>query len=909
MIRRNTSKYTENQESLNQSSFTGLKGIDYSKAPTNNNTVLNSVNFDVDYDGGLILRKPLVCERQYYIENDIMVDKPSAASDLFIDRKLCGYSEDNAADFVYVKNTKFVKTFNKHIQAVSFINLAETQSVCFIDTSKPISDTSGKECYAPIPLILKIDDRPYYFGYNREYINTSTEPVSHVNQYLYKQYLYDLGYVVSKVYGIITTTDSIIISCQMERTLRIYGALSSPTDYQKTALTTNIPTTDCIQNNDSQFVNRYIKITFNSDSDGFVVGVCEILTPEPTYVRDSDIVFDYNLYSDYTLSVKDSYGSAYWAINGFLTYLFPDAQEEDATVKSLTQSKHSPIVYATSKTYNYYIKAFLSWKYKDVLINGTPHLESKVSDTSEMVYISWERTLNGVDWDSCTPVIVGDTWQADWGTPVTVKEGINVSTDLENPKIEYRTFEGYSLFNKSDDEKLMASEDAIMRYRPDILPISVNKSYTYRCRIFTITVKTEKDSSGKTVMVNYLGTVLSSKEYTPNYGDYIEVPNDLPNAISDNMLYHKKRLYNFGKTSKNIITVSDTDSTATPYSNIIDLDTTEDTYVTSLTPWRDYLIASTDKTIHLITAQDSGFTTKTISTYIGIPEKDGKTCVSIMNGILFKSGDKIYTLYPDASSGNETILNIHDISKPIEHLLGKESASKKNFAFSTSTAYYVFIPQDDVKNENGAVISVSTLCLKYDFTRKIWTQYVYPVDIFDYYIENVSDIKLFARTVSGIVYEFIFEQDILTDGVYGDCLTTDLSERTPIQFLLDSGQKTDNISLTKQFVESKIIVATLDSKDSFAMNVNIDIDGNAFVKHIDLNTDGALIRSNAYQTLTLGTAQDYSLGADTFNTNRQMFLRYAGKGKTIRHIISGQSLYKFKIYETFYRYKILNVKQ
>ena len=280
-----------------------------------------------------------------------------------------------------------------------------------------------------------------------------------------------------------------------------------------------------------------------------------------------------------------------------------------------------------------------------------------------------------------------------------------------------------------------------------------------------------------------------------------------------------------------------------------------------------------------------------------------------MNGILFKSGDKIYTLYPDASSGNETILNIHDISKPIEYLLGKESTSKKNFAFSTSTAYYVFIPQDDVKNENGAVISVNTLCLKYDFTRKIWTQYTYPVDIFDYYIENVSDIKLFARTVNGIVYEFIFEQDILTDGVYGDCLTTDLSERTPIQFLLDSGQKTDNISLTKQFVESKIIVATLDSKDSFAMNVNIDIDGNAFVKHIDLNTDGALIRSNDHQTLTLGTAQDYSVNSDTFNTNRQMFLRYAGKGKTIRHIISGQSLYKFKIYETFYRYKILNVKQ
>jgi hypothetical protein len=130
----------------------------------------------------------------------------------------------------------------------------------------------------------------------------------------------------------------------------------------------------------------------------------------------------------------------------------------------------------------------------------------------------------------------------------------------------------------------------------------------------------------------------------------------------------------------------------------------------------------------------------------------------------------------------------------------------------------------------------------------------------------------------------------------------------PIEFFVDSGQKTDNIVLTKQFVESKIIVATLSDKDNFQMDVNIAVEGNTFKKHIDLNTDGALLRNDPNQLLTLGSSTD-SANSDTFNTIRQMFIRYSGKGKTIRHIISGTSLYKFKIYETLYRYKILNVKQ
>ena len=188
--------------------------------------------------------------------------------------------------------------------------------------------------------------------------------------------------------------------------------------------------------------------------------------------------------------------------------------------------------------------------------------------------------------------------------------------------------------------------------------------------------------------------------------------------------------------------------------------------------------------------------------------------------------------------------------------------------------------------------------------------------MYDYTIIDVSDIRIYAQYGS-VKYEYYFNKSYSDVGItdayeYGDILTTEQLSNysfTPIEFFVDSGQKTDNISLTKQFVESKIIVATMDAKASFNLNVRVDIDGNTFDRHIDLNTDGALIRTDSEQVLTLGTSSDYVETYNTFNTMRQMFLRYSGKGKTVRHILSGESLYKFKIYEIFYRYKLLNVKQ
>jgi hypothetical protein len=294
-----------------------------------------------------------------------------------------------------------------------------------------------------------------------------------------------------------------------------------------------------------------------------------------------------------------------------------------------------------------------------------------------------------------------------------------------------------------------------------------------------------------------------------------------------------------------------------------------------------------------------------------VSELDADTCVSVMNGIIFKSGDKIYTLSPSYNSGVDTILNVSEVSKPIQHLLKQYTSKFPSFAFTTSEHYYICMPQGD-----------TTEILKYNYTTRIWTHHSVHKYIGYYAILDINNIRFFEKVYNGIytehyTREYIFESNVDVskyDSVYGDVDGTVYEGHTytdvnPIRFSLDSGQKTDNISLTKQFVESKMIVATLNSKDNFKMDVRVDIDGNTFKKHIDLNTDGALLRGSADDILTLGSNTDFDKTVDTFNTLRQMFLRYAGKGKTIRHIISGESLCKFKIYETFYRYKILNVKQ
>lgn len=394
---------------------------------------------------------------------------------------------------------------------------------------------------------------------------------------------------------------------------------------------------------------------------------------------------------------------------------------------------------------------------------------------------------------------------------------------------------------------------------------------------------------------------------------------EFKNTVLGEKLYYKKAIYSYGHESfKNNIFPTEVDSFNTPLFNVIDLDASGDTLVTTLIPWRDYLIAATEDSVYLISKIDGGYLTKTVNTFIGIPKKDRRTCKSILNGVLFKSGSKLYILQPNAYSGDDTVLNISEISKPISNYI--MSSEYDNFAFSTEEAYYLFIPISKEK----------TICLKYEYTRKIWTKYEYPALITDYDILDVNDIRLYTEDGEEYFFNKTLKEvhpnldvDILENIPYGDYISlkkedfedfiSDMdSFRTtkmkPIKYLLDSGQKTDTISYTKQFTESKVILATLHQKDKFPFTLTVKIDGKPQPITIGVHTDSALWKdeNTDINTLTTNYADDDS---DLFNVLRQMFVRYSAKGKSLQHIILGESYFNFKLYVVYYRYKILNFKQ
>ena len=417
--------------------------------------------------------------------------------------------------------------------------------------------------------------------------------------------------------------------------------------------------------------------------------------------------------------------------------------------------------------------------------------------------------------------------------------------------------------------------------------------------------------------------LLDQKEYMLTLGDKTEVLyNEYGSSVNGEKLYYKKSIYTYGLSQfKNNIFPSDTDSFVTPLFNVIDLEVSDNSTINVLIPWRDYLIAASDNAIYLISKVDNYYTTKTINTYIGIPYNDRKTCKSILNGLIFKSGTKLYTLQPNPYSSDETILNIKDISTPIEKYLSETRPNDKDFAFTTEKAYYLFL---GIAAEDNTI--KHSLCLMYEYSRGIWQKFNYPINIIDYYINSVDDIIL----IDDKGREYYFNKELyevpnnLTDDVlnslpYADYVDYKLNELNnfgttsentkykPIEFYLDSGEKTFNIVDTKQFVESKIILTTQSEQDTLNIDLDINVDGSPYPIHIDASTDAPLWKSSIWEKGSLSTLF-VANATKNLNILKQGIFRYSGKGKSISHILKGKSIYNFKLYVIHYRFKNLNKK-
>jgi hypothetical protein len=189
-----------------------------------------------------------------------------------------------------------------------------------------------------------------------------------------------------------------------------------------------------------------------------------------------------------------------------------------------------------------------------------------------------------------------------------------------------------------------------------------------------------------------------------------------------------------------------------------------------------------------------------------------------------------------------------------------------------------------------------------------------------FFIDSTRGVSVVGES-DGEFYEYlIFDNDYTRFDIglnkrlpleYADVVSDSVS--CPIDFSWDTGQKTDSIRATKQFVESKLVFATLSEEDSFPFKLYIAVDGDPHTTVTDVSTDAPFWKTSDNESKgVLGTA--FTLGGipnpatGIFNTLRQLVVRYSGKGKSIRHVIEGKSLYNFKLYETYIRYKNLNVK-
>lgn len=540
--------------------------------------------------------------------------------------------------------------------------------------------------------------------------------------------------------------------------------------------------------------------------------------------------------------------------------------------------------------------------------------------TFENVYVFWEKSSDGVSWE-----------EYDLADEVNVNIDFTSVENLKCSVVDPTYDIDGNLTQDSNTYALrtvwrLDAKSPLDRFdmRPDVIRIpqlSGVDSTMYRMRMCTVKSVKSGDtgyiSGAEYTEKTSLGTVI----YTPVLDTSAEIlRSEISNASLSYSQYYGTSLYAYGNPDfKNNLIISNPGETVRPLSRMLPLNTNESSYVTAITPWKNYMLCFTEHSVHLVTPLDDGFTANTVNTFIGIPFNDRRCCVPTLNGVIFKSGTKLYMLYPNIYAGSDSVLNVTEISSPIETYLEDytPAESVSPFAIGTDSHYILLIPTSN-----------TTLCIKYNYTDKRWSTYEYPFVALDYEMLSLDDIRITGYTVVGGIKSY---GEYLIDNEYSDVFSEipenvpyadivkpvadlqhwsnlDAGTFTPIHFVFDSGQKADSLNQYKQFVESKFNLATLHEKDSFPMRITVHVDGCPYVTTKDVNTDSSFWKESTEHLGTLNTPFITS-DSDIFNVFRQMFVRYSGKGRSIRHIIEGESLYPFKIYEINYRYRNLNVKQ
>lgn len=425
-----------------------------------------------------------------------------------------------------------------------------------------------------------------------------------------------------------------------------------------------------------------------------------------------------------------------------------------------------------------------------------------------------------------------------------------------------------------------------------------------------------KDYKAKTAGIR--AYVLANQlEYTSLNTNLSQTKFALDNTINlqvGDFTYYDNRIFAYNIPGHvNSIYISNVDSFIMPLNNSLEI--TFGNTITKLIPWRNYLIAFTKSSIHLISySEDLGYTAKVINTAVGMSMQDKDSAVTVLNSIIFKSGTKVYKLIPNLYSTSDTILNITCISDSVNSYL-EDINLRKEFAFSTYDEYVLCCI-------NGQFTTV----FKYNYTSKIWTKHTYSVGFTDYKLITPDEIYVYKNVCKYIFnkkLDLLLDKEVCDVLPYGDYLNSTLAnlatyitnnptvsqdDISPIPFEIEFRQKSSTYQADKQFLESKIILAVESAKPVFPFSIDIASDGMPRVVHIDANTDGPFWQDNLEQTGVLNTLFK-SDSSTSESTLKQVFIKYSGKGKTITHKLYGNSNSKFTFYTVNYRYRLLPKKQ
>lgn len=445
--------------------------------------------------------------------------------------------------------------------------------------------------------------------------------------------------------------------------------------------------------------------------------------------------------------------------------------------------------------------------------------------------------------------------------------------------------------------------------------------------MLNVPFSTENDSASTTI-ANAVELSFVSNVITKTDGKTEYVTGDAYGIVSGTTVYHEGKLltYNVEKYPQ-LLFISESDSYITPMLNSVNLQYGSN--VTAVVPWRKYVLVFTANATYIVSDSDSGdVSVKTLSTQVGVPKNDGKAAVAILNSIIFKSGGKVYRYVPNQYSTTDSILNIACISKPIDGLL---DADAECFAFTDEEYYRLFECYDEY-----------TVGFTYNYLTGTWTKQRYEHPFKDYSRLGLSSFALtdgkgtysFDRLLSeikcgdleplsedtverltygdiyGIPFKDIHAKLVPSDGSGEPDYDSIEKNITPMQYGVDFGEKSARFTVSKQFLELKMNFSTLDPKDTFPFDLEVYSDGmpHELRISIDPNTDAALLKPNQGYLGSLSTQFDMHESCIS-NTMRQLFVKYSGRGKTVRFRMEGESKTRFKLCTLDSRYRVLPNKQ